>query len=97
MKKTNKIYTLRDARDEKVMADLALQLKEAKAEAKMWKKWGIEVERKPHETNLPAHIGTLNRWDRQGNPTYYMVRNGEVLMANSVQALLNLRFDDETV
>lgn len=75
-----KIFTLHDARLEKLLANATREARIDKAAAKH--------ARKPHETNLHPRIGILNRWDRQGNPFYYIWQGEEMIASISVEELM---------
>jgi hypothetical protein len=75
-----KIFTVRDARLEKLLADANREARVGKAAAKHAKK--------PHDTNLHPRIGILNRWDRHGNPIYYIWQGDEIIASVSVEELM---------
>ena len=90
--KTNKITTVRDARIEKLMADEVMFAKhdaaQAKRQAKIFKAIGLNAEPKPHATHLHPRIGTLSRWDANGNPTYYIWQGQDMITSTSVEELM---------
>ena len=75
-----KFFTVRDARLEKLLADAKREARIDKAAAKHAKK--------PHQTHLHPRIGTLSRWDRQGNPFYYIWQGEEMIASISVEELM---------
>lgn len=92
MKKTNKIYTLRDARNEKLLAearaDAKFEAQRAKQAAKILKAMGMNEQPKPHATHLHPRIGTLSRWDADGNPSYYIWQGEDMITSTSVEELM---------
>ena len=46
-------------------------------------------ERKPHLTGLHPRIGTLARWDIDGNPTYYIWQGEDMITSTNVEELMN--------
>ena len=92
MKKTNKIYTLRDARNEKLLAearaDAKFEAQRAKQAAKILKAMSMNEQPKPHQTHLHPRIGTLSRWDADGNPSYYIWQGEDMITSTSVEELM---------
>ena len=92
MKTTNKIYTLRDARNEKLLAeahaDAKFEAQRAKQAAKILKTMGLNEQPKPHATNLHPRIGNLSRWDIEGQPTYYIWQGEDMITSTSVEELM---------
>ena len=92
MTNTNKIYTLRDARNEKLLAearaDAKFEAQRAKQAAKILKAVGLNEQPKPHATNLHPRIGNLNRWDIEGQPTYYIWQGEDMITSTSIEELM---------
>lgn len=93
MKKKNQIRTVRDARSEKLLLDAELFARGDAAEArkakKLLKALGLKSERKPHATGLHPRICNLNRWDIDGNPTYYIWQGEDMISSTSVDELMD--------
>lgn len=85
MTRTNKIYTLRDARAEKIAHDERQVAREMRAARKI-------VARMPHERadKLHPRVGTLNRWDEKGMPFYYIIDRGIVIESTNLGYLASI-------
>lgn len=73
-KNKNKIYTLLDARAERIADDARQMAREKRAAHKAALRQAYySGGRAPHRTDLHPRIGVINRWDAEGQPYYYIV------------------------
>jgi hypothetical protein len=87
------VYTVRDARNEKLLAearaDAKFEAQRAKQATKILKDMGLNAQPKPHATGLHPRIGTLSRWDIDGSPTYYIWQGEDMITSTSVDELMD--------
>jgi hypothetical protein len=74
-KNTQKIVTVGDVRREKALYWEGVFAREDAAAVN---------QNKPHATDLHPAIGTINRWDGEGNPFYYIIVKDEVMEVTQV-------------
>jgi hypothetical protein len=82
-KNIQKIVTVGDVRREKALYwETVFAREDAKA----------VNQKKPHATDLHPAIGTINRWDKKGNPFYYTLdrRDGSIVEHTDLQALMSI-------
>jgi hypothetical protein len=82
-KNTQKIVTVGDVRREKALYWEGVFAREDAAAVN---------QKKPHATDLHPAIGTINRWDKKGNPFYYTLdrRDGSIVEHTSIEALMSI-------